>query len=215
MTTRFRFRSGLALLLVFAAALNAQAPASRLVHDTVHSVGARGQQVRRLAESVAARLSAAELRVQPDQAIPRRLSAARLHRERSFLGARLRRIRHRPIDRLARGRRCRARNDHRHAERTQPIARHLLHELVVRGRLGRLHLSRARVVHRREVPHARRAAESRDRRTFDGRVRHVLPRDAARRRRLRLGVRAQRVLHALSHVHRSRRGRGLGARSKI
>ena len=69
MTTPFRFRSGLALLLVFVAALNAQAPASRLVHDTVHD-GARGKQVRRHAESVGACLSAAELRVQPDQRYP-------------------------------------------------------------------------------------------------------------------------------------------------
>jgi hypothetical protein len=42
MTTRFRFRAGLALLLVFAGALNAQAPASRLVHDTVHSAALEG-----------------------------------------------------------------------------------------------------------------------------------------------------------------------------
>jgi S-formylglutathione hydrolase FrmB len=42
MTTRLRPRAGLALLLVFAGALNAQAPASRLVHDTVHSAALEG-----------------------------------------------------------------------------------------------------------------------------------------------------------------------------
>jgi S-formylglutathione hydrolase len=42
MTTRLRFPARLTLLLVFAAALHAQVPASRLVHDTVHSTALDG-----------------------------------------------------------------------------------------------------------------------------------------------------------------------------
>jgi S-formylglutathione hydrolase FrmB len=42
MTTRLRPHAPLALLFVFAAALSAQAPASRLVHDTVHSAALEG-----------------------------------------------------------------------------------------------------------------------------------------------------------------------------
>jgi S-formylglutathione hydrolase FrmB len=42
MTTRLRLGFALALLFVFATPLNAQAPASRLVHDTVHSAALEG-----------------------------------------------------------------------------------------------------------------------------------------------------------------------------
>ncbi len=42
MTKRFRFRFGLSLLLGFGAAVHAQAPASRLIHDTVHSAALEG-----------------------------------------------------------------------------------------------------------------------------------------------------------------------------
>ena len=70
MTKRFRFRFGVSLLLGFAAAVHAQAPASRLVHDTVHSAALEGNKYGDSPDRSRPRLPAAELRVQPDKRYP-------------------------------------------------------------------------------------------------------------------------------------------------